>query len=99
MKKLIALLLLLVFVGSSTVKLYKDFMDSDIVSFSLLETEDDSTEKEVEKKNDLMKEKLTVSIIDIFQPNLSGTQKFYIKHHFFFPNPIMAIDFIPPNVA
>jgi hypothetical protein len=99
MKKLIALLLLSVFVSSSAVKLYKDFTDKDVVSISLQETEDDNTEKELEKENDLKKDKLILSIISFSLPNLSETQKYYIKHLYFLPKPLMAKDIIPPNAA
>lgn len=99
MKKLIALLLIGVFVSSATVKLYKDFTESSAVSISLLETEDDSTEKELEKESDLKKEKITLSIITVSLTKLSTTQKFYIKHFYFLPSPMLAKDIIPPNVA
>lgn len=99
MKKLIALLLITIFVGSSSVKLYKDFTESNVVSISLFETDDDGTEKEAEKETDLKKEKLTLNIVNFYIPDLSVTQKFYIKHLYFLPNPILAKDIIPPNAA
>jgi hypothetical protein len=100
MKKLIALLLIFVFVSSAVVKLYKDFTESDAISISILETEDDNTDKEVEKDNDLKKDKISLAIVNLSLSGLSVTQKFYIKKHLFFlPSPILAKDVIPPNVA
>jgi hypothetical protein len=103
MKKLIALLLITIFVGSSFVNLYIDFAESTFASISLFEADDDETEKEIEKEiekeTDLKKDKIILNIVNFSLPDLSVTQKFYIKHLYFLPSPTLSKDIIPPNVA
>jgi hypothetical protein len=99
MKKLFALLLITVFVSSSLVKLYKDFTNDCSVSFSLYDTEDDNEEKEIEKDNDLKKDKIIIDFLISSPLGLSETQKFYITHLYFLPTPYIAEDIIPPNKA
>jgi hypothetical protein len=99
MKKLIALLLITIFVGSSFVNLYIDFTESTFASISLFEADDDETEKEIEKETDLKKDKIILNIVNFSLPDLSVTQKFYIKHLYFLPSPTLSKDIIPPNVA
>ncbi|MBP6430236.1 MAG: hypothetical protein KA319_00540 [Ferruginibacter sp.] len=99
MKKLIALLLITIFVSSVAVKLYKDFTEFNDVAISILETDDDSTQKEVEKEKNLKKDKFSLPIINFSLSGLSRTQKFYIKSFYFLSNPILIKDIIPPNAA
>jgi hypothetical protein len=99
MKKLIALILITVFVSSSTVKLYKDFTENDAISISSQETEDDKTEKELEKENNVKKDKLTLTFISLSFPQVVDSKTFYINYSYFLPNPTLAKNIIPPNTA
>jgi hypothetical protein len=99
MKKLFALLLITVFVSSSFVKLYKDFINYYSISVFANESEDDTEEKEIEKDTDLKKDKIIVeySVTPIL--DLALTQKFYTTQSYFLPTPHLAKEIIPPNTA
>ncbi len=97
MKKLFALLLITVFVSSSLVKLYKDFTNNCSISFSVYDSEDDNEEKEIEKDNDLKKDKIIIDFLISSSLGLTETQKFYITHLYSLPNPYIVEYIIPPN--
>ena len=98
MKKIIAFLLLLIFVSSISVQLYNDLCGKNQVSFSKLTAEDDDSEKkETENEKDFEKDKIVFEASVSQHFILSSNSIYYISQSSLLPNPCIAKEINPPN--
>ncbi|MBL0145796.1 MAG: hypothetical protein IPP48_08570 [Chitinophagaceae bacterium] len=99
MKKIIAYILILLFVTSSSLEVYKDYINGKGLSVSVIESEDDAEKKGIEKENEFAKDKLIYPTFSEAFSHSIATAKYYIKHLHILPNPYISKDINPPNLA
>lgn len=97
MQKIIATILIVVFVSSTTAVLYENLSHSNI---TVLATDCD----DVDNEEDSMKEplftkvKLMTASYSLFVP-MSDKEKYYASHQYSLPTPYLLVDIIPPELS
>ena len=97
MQKLIATILMLVFVSSTTAILYENFSHSK-TTVMVKDYDDADNEEDPVKEHLFAKIKLLTSCYSIFVP-MSNKEKYYVSHQRNLPAPYLLVDIIPPELS
>ena len=98
MKKLVAFILIILFVTSSAIEVYNSYTAGKAVAFSVAENEDNEEEKNIEKEPEFAKDKLLPCFIINVSNALVISDKYIITHSYILPHPYISEEINPPEV-
>jgi hypothetical protein len=96
MQKIIAIILILVFVSSTTAILYKNFSNGK-TAIMASDCDDVDNEQDSVKEPLFAKAKLMTVVYSIFF-TMSNKEKYYASHQYCLPSPYLLVDIIPPEL-
>lgn len=94
MQRIIAFILILVFISSTTATLFEQ-LSSYKANIELNDSEDSDNE-ETTKEPFFAKDKLMLFSYS-FSYSLKNTQEYYLTHQYFLPTPLAIVEIIPPE--
>jgi hypothetical protein len=97
MQKVIAIILILIFVSSTTAILYENFSYNKM-AMEATDYDDADSEEDSMKEPLFAKVKLMTAAYSIFVP-MSDNEKYYVGHQYFLPTPYLLVDIIPPELS
>lgn len=95
MRRIIAFILILVFISSTTATLFQQISFAK-ASIELSDSDDATDSEEISKVPNFAKDKL-ILLNYTFSYSSKSTQEFYLSHQYFLPNPMAQVEIIPPK--
>jgi hypothetical protein len=97
MQKIIATILIFVFVSSTTAILYENFSYSK-TAITAQDYDDVDNEEDAMKEPLFAKVKLMATTYSMFVL-MSSNEKYYTSHQYCLPSPYLLVDIIPPELS
>jgi hypothetical protein len=97
MQKIISIILILVFVSSTTAILYENFSHNKTV-VAACDCDDADSEEDSIKEPLFAKAKLMTTAYSMFV-SMSDQEKYYANHQYCLPTPYLLVDIIPPELS
>jgi hypothetical protein len=97
MQKVIAIILILVFVSSTTAILYENFSHGK-TTMAATDYDDADSEDDSIKEPLFAKAKLMTAVYSLFML-MSDKEKYYVSHQYCLPTPYLLVDIIPPELS
>jgi hypothetical protein len=99
MKKILAYLVILLFIGSAVLQVYSGIRSNNIVLSAIDDNDDEEAGKEFQKETEFAKDKICFCYNNWQLTGIPVTGSFIITNSYLLPHPFIAAEINPPNTA